>query len=243
MPKFICQKCNTSKETETAYNRHIALCKFLSISAKERIRQLDEYEKEPSIREIFQVVISLCEENNILKKRLDKLELSNHQYKKKTIEDYLSSLPVQEIITFSEWTRSIIVTDHHFQILLDKNLTECIKKMIMDAIDTIDITRIPLKAFSQRNNQFYKYDDLKWVQLKPDELKSLISILNQRIIKKYMDWKTKHKDEIDRNTTMQDLDMQYMTKTIGFGKSIESRISEIRKYIFDKIKENIKDLE
>ena len=114
----------------------------------------------------------------------------------------------------------------------------------MDAIDNIDSNkRLPLKAFSQRNNQFYKYDNLKWVQLKPDELKSLISILNQRIIKKYIDWKTKHKEEIDRNTTMQDRDMQYMSKTIGFGKSIESRISEIRKSLFDKIKENMRELE
>lgn len=244
MPKFICQTCSVTKETETAYNRHIAICKFLSISAKERIRQIDEYEKEPTIREIFQVVISLCEENMILKKRIDKLELSNHHYKKKTIEDYLSSLPKEEFIVFNDWVTTISVTDQHFQILLDKNLTECIKQMIHDAIDSIENTsRLPLKAFVQRNNQFYKYENFHWTQLTHDEFKSIISILNQRIIRKYIEWKTTNKAVIEINPTMQELDMQYMSKTIGFGKPIESRISEIRKSLFDKIKENMKQLE
>jgi len=243
MPKFICQNCNISKETETAYNRHIALCKFLSISAKERIRQIDEYEKEPSIREIFQVVISLCEENMNLKKRIEKLESSHTHYKKRSIEDYLSSIQVDSLLDFKDWISKIIVTDQHFQILLDKNLTECIKQMIIDTIDSVDSTRLPLKSFIQRNHQFYKYENLKWVELKQDELKSIITILNQRILRKYIEWKTIHKEAIESNTTIQELDMQYMSKTIGFGKSLESRVPEIRKTIYDKIKENMKQYE
>lgn len=242
MPKFICHNCDVSKETESAYNRHIAICKFLSISAKERIRQIDEYEKEPSIQEIFQVVISLCEENMSLKKRIDKLESSNNHYKKRTIEDYLESLPGKEIITFNDFITSIIVTDKHFQILLDNNLTECIKQIIIDTIDSHDSNKLPLKSFVQRNHHFYKYENLKWVELKQDELRSIITILNQRIIRKYIEWKTMNKEAIEINTIMQELNMQYMSKTIGFGKSIESRIPEIRKTIYDKIKVDINSL-
>ena len=55
MPKYICPTCNAGKDTKTAYNAHLALCKILSISAKERKQQKDEFEQEPSIHEIFQI--------------------------------------------------------------------------------------------------------------------------------------------------------------------------------------------
>jgi len=37
--------------------------------------------------------------------------------------------------------------------------------------------------------------------------------------------------------------MNYMAKTIGYGQTIESRISEIRKFIFLKIKQDIRSID
>ena len=240
--KFICLTCGITKETEAAYDRHISICKFLSISSKERLRQIDEYEKEPSIREIFHVMISLCEENDNMKKRITRLESNNNHYKKKSIEDYLSSLQIQ-FKSFTDWVKTITVSDEHFQLLLDQNLTVCLKQILIDTIDNTDPNTLPLKAFLQRPSHFYKFENLKWIQFPTTEFKSLITILSQRIIRKYIEWKTIHKTEIESNITMQELDMQYMSKTIGFGKSIESRIPEIRKVIYDKIKMDMKQFE
>jgi uncharacterized protein YneF (UPF0154 family) len=241
MPKFICEKCTVSKDSEIEYNKHMAICESLSSSPKDRIRQRDTDKYPQSIDDIFKIVLALREENQSLRKRIEKLESVNNIIKKRTIEEYLLSLPKQDYISFQEWLSSIKVTDLHLNIIIEKDLTECLRQILIDSIDSLD-NKIPLKIFAQRNKQFYKFENSLWVHFSCDDLKTFITILEQRIMRKYIEWKIKNKEEIDENPQMQELNLQYMFKTNGGGKPIESRISVIRKALFDKIKENMSHL-
>ena len=238
MHKFICPICNEKKQSKIAFERHKALCKILSVSTKERIPEIDTL---PDIRDIFKIVVTICEENEKLTNRISELERNNFINKKKTIKEYLSLL--KSDITFQEWLKTIIVTDEDFQYLIEHNLTECIKHILEKYISNDLIDKVPLKAFHQKNNEIYFFENNIWEILKTDELKYFITILTQRISRKYMDWRTVNSELIASNSTIQELDMNYMAKTIGYGQSIESRISEIRKYIFLKIKQDIRSID
>jgi len=239
MPEFTCPICTIKKNNKSEYESHLALCKISSISAKERIRQVANYEREPTNREIFQLVITLCEENAKLKKRLDTIEITTKIIKKKSIEDYLSLLPMVDILPFHEWLSTIIVTDDDFQLLIEKSLTECLKELLIRALTQSNIKILPIKAFTRRQNQLYRFEDNKWTPMNNTEITSILSILSQRIIRKYLEWKNTNREAIEENAQMQELDIQYMSKTIGAGKSLESRVNEIKKAIYSIIKEDI----
>jgi hypothetical protein len=240
MTIFICPICNTKKQIKHDYESHVALCKITSISAKVNMYQVANYERDPTNREIFQIVITLCEENAKLKKRIEYIETNVKIHKKRSIDDYLLSLSSSSIMPFQDWLASVIVTDDDFQLLIDKSLTDCLKQMLIRSLQsqTTDLY-IPFKAFKQRQNQIYLFNDNKWNQMTTPEFISLLTILSQRIVRKYLQWKNENREAIETNQHMQEVDIQYMSKSIGSGKSIESRVSEIKKAIYSTIHENI----
>jgi len=239
MPEFICPICTLKKKNKSEYESHFALCKISSISAKERIRQVASYEREPTNQEIFQLVITLCEENAKLKKRLDAIETTTKIFKKKSVEEYLSLLPMTDILPFQDWLSTIVVTDDDFQLLIEKSLTECLKQLLLRAVTQTTTKILPIKGFTKRQNYIYRFEDNKWNPMNNTEIVSILSILSQRIIRKYIEWKNMNQEAIESNPQMQELDMQYMAKAIGTGKSLESRVNEIKKAIYSEIKEDM----
>jgi len=232
-----CPYCNTEKKTKICYNRHVALCEIISVSAKERREQLDNSEKVLSQQEISQIVIHLCEENSKLKKEIEQLKKSSVTATKRNIEDYLLQLPVPTIL-YNYWITNLIVTDSIYQVLLESNLTDAIKRLFESNIKA----DIPVKAFQQRSNNIYICKDGKWEIMVSEEFENLIAILCHRFLKKYMEWKTNNREQIESSNELRELDMLYMRKANGLGKTPKQRSSEIKKWLFTKLKVDMKQL-
>lgn len=230
-----CPYCNTEKRSKVCYDRHILVCEFISVSAKERRQQSDYSERVLSQQEITQLVIHLCEENSKLKKEVEKLKKSSTTATKRNIEDYLLQLPVPTI-TYQGWISQLVITDSIYQSLLETNLTEGIKRLFESNINP----DIPVKAFQQRQNNIYIYNDGKWRCIVSEEFENLIAILSHRFLKKYMEWKTIHREKIETCIELRELDMNYMRKVNGLDKTPKNPSSDIKKWLFTKLKVDMK---
>jgi hypothetical protein len=232
----------TEKKTKRAYNRHVSICKFVKNSTKENIER-DFCEKEPSLSEMFQIVIKICEENERLKKRIESLEKNNIKIIRKTIDEYLSANSAN-VVPYSEWLKSIVITMNHLNLLFSTNLVECLKNVLEESIDTITTNKLPLKSFSQKTNVFYLFEDGKWRVQTSEEFRQLISILSHRVLRKYLEWKSENQRENEpMNEKAQEMNILYMNKVSGFGKTFESRVSDVRKWIFGKIQISLKNID
>jgi hypothetical protein len=237
----------TEKKTKPSYNRHISICKFVHISAKENI-QRDFSEKEPTLSEMFNIVVKICDENERLKKRIENLERNNIQIRRKTIDEYLS-MNTKNIVSYPIWMNSLAISDENLKFLFSTNLVECLKNVLEESIDKTTMDCLPLKIFTQKQNTVYVFDNSngKWRVQTSAEFKQFISCLSHRVLRKYLDWK-KMNDELNgsadsMNETAQELNIQYMNKVNGFGKTMESRVSEIRKWMFGKIQISLKNID
>ena len=238
MSSYKCEICMTDKRTKRAYNRHVSMCKFIH-SAKENS---DFQEKIPSSSEIFNILIQICQENEMLKKRVETLEKNNFQLRRKTVDEYLS-MNTNNIIPYSTWMKSIVITENNLNLLFSTNLVECLKNVLEDSM-TITLNKLPLKSFTQKPNTFYIFENEKWRAQSNDEFKQLITILSHRVLRKYLEWKKMNHSESDyTNEKAQELDIQYMNKVNGFGKQFESRVLEIRKWMFGKIQISLKNVD
>jgi hypothetical protein len=111
-------------------------------------------------------------------------------------------------------------------------------------IDTITTNKLPLKSFSQKTNVFYLFEDGKWRVQTSEEFRQLISILSHRVLRKYLEWKSENQRENEpMNEKAQEMNILYMNKVSGFGKTFESRVYDVRKWIFGKIQVSLKNID
>jgi hypothetical protein len=213
----------------------------MQISSKERTIITEYIEKNPSIEDMYKLLVNLCIDNNNLKKRIEKLESNNFIQKKYTIENHLSTI-TKDIISYTEWVNTLIVSDENLEILFTSNLVECIKSILDTSFLQIHIEKIPLRAFTQKQNTIYIFENECWLPIQSSDFSNLISILSHRVLKKYLEWKNKNKENIETNEKLQEMNIQYMQKANGFGKSTEQRCSDIRKWIFTKIQTSLKNI-
>lgn len=242
MSIYKCKFCERQYKNSQPFTRHIALCKFIQISSKERILSAEYIEKNPSIENIYNIVINLCVENNKLKNRIEILERNHYINKKKTIQDYLSLIP-KDIIYYSVWVNQLVVSDENLQVLFSSNIVECMKSMLETSFLLINIEKTPLRAFTQKPQTLYIFENDIWKPIQHYEFINFISVLSHRILKKYLEWKKMNEIHIESSEKMQELNIQYMQKANGYGKTPEQRCTEIKKWIFSKIQKSIKMME
>ena len=76
-----CESCNRQYKDRFAYTRHVSVCKFIQISSKERTLLTEYIEKNPTMEDIYKLVVNLCIENTKMKERIEKLEHNNFMNK------------------------------------------------------------------------------------------------------------------------------------------------------------------
>ena len=148
-----------------------------------------------------------------------------------------------DIISYSNWMNELLVTDENLNVLFSSNLIECIKSVLESSFLLTHIEKTPLRAFSQKQHTIYIFEQDKWSPISTTEMTHLVSVLSHRILKKYLEWKKINQETIDSNENLQEMNIQYMQKVNGSGKSTEQRACEIKKWIFTKIQKSLKSVE
>jgi hypothetical protein len=148
-----------------------------------------------------------------------------------------------DIISYTTWLNELVVTDANLQVLFSSNLIESIKSVLESSFLLTHIEKAPLRAFSQKQNTIYIFEDDKWSPISSVEMTHLVSVLSHRILKKYLEWKRINEETIESNEKLQEMNIQYMQRVNGSGKSTEQRTSEIKKWIFTKIQKSLKSVE
>jgi hypothetical protein len=117
------------------------------------------------------------------------------------------------------------------------------KSILETSFLLINIEKTPLRAFTQKPQTLYIFENDVWKPIQHYEFNNFISVLSHRILKKYLEWKKINQENIESSEKMQELNIQYMQKANGYGKSSEQRSTEMKKWIFSKIQKSIKMIE
>lgn len=195
---------------------------------------------------VLQYINELSEKYEKLEQKVGKLQNTIFQLRKKNVDDYVKSLPPCPM-KFGEWTQKCIVTDKALQSLFDKDMRECLKTVIYQTIE--ESSSVPLKAFTQRPNTIFIYDQIKdgslasWRAITHEELEKFTRILGHRILKKYVEWAKEHSNLIDCNAQQQELSICYLNKANCSSMTLDQRLSEIRKTIIANVQISLKNLE
>ena len=237
--KYRCPHCTTCFPTKKLGELHSTICTMIH-SAEQTTSETLQISV-PSKETMFQYLIHLTEKYQQLEKKMEKMEKTAFSVKKKSIKEYLQTHnPPSK--NYSVWLSEIKVSSEDLNILFTENLLDCIKSLLERYIAKEENHDVPLFAFQQKANYLYLYDT-QWRLMTQTEIENLVSVLSHRVLKKYMEWENVHRSEIENNAKMQENAMCYLSKANGIHCRFDIRVSEIKKWIFDKVNQNFRNID
>ena len=246
---YNCLYCNRDYREKFNYDRHIGFCEFSHKSQKEQDNEIDAFEKVPGMYELFAYIKELSvrvgkleKENTVLKQQL------NIEKKKVDIGVWLNSLPNKPSITFTKWILDIPYhkyLNHIFMKDMEYAIQSCLEKGSND-ISINDKEFSPIYATNQKKNMFYVYDEIQidgkkmpqWCLITGKDMDKWLNYISQALLIEFKKWCDEHQREINNNDDMNQKYISNFKKIIGSCKNAdEIRNHNIRKYLFNKIKE------
>jgi hypothetical protein len=235
------------------YEQHIVTCEYLYQSKKTKDRDLDVIEHLPSAQEQFKLIQHLALQLTRLQKEVELLRGNMNIRKKKMVIEWLhSTANPTPLVTFAEWSKLIQVNDAHLSTVFTLGLTAGIKKAIEAYFEYSSIP--PIRAFKQKPGTFYIYDMtegidgednsvMRWRALTNDESDRWVDLIMHKFLQKFIQWQLVNMDLANSCESDKDRFLDYMQKINGSGQSDERRKSDLRKWLFVKLEQNIREIE
>jgi len=211
--------------------------------------------KIPSVKELFRYVRDLSVRLEKTEKELARMKTVVNSRQKKMILEWLNQPNQKPEQTFEEWWTGIAVDETHMKCVFDRDLTDGIKSSIGTYIERTKTTSLkehqiqPIRCFVQKPNVFYVYsrnqgtkellDEPQWRIMDNAQMQTMVIHVAQLFLRVFLAWQKQQQDkEVDEDTTDQML--TNMIKINGARTPDEKRVSELKKWLFPKIEENLR---
>ena len=168
-----CPHCGKKFKTNPALHKHIILC------------QLDKNEVKNSVvptqKEMWVIIQKLYKENEIQKKKIEKLEqIVNKDVKKLNMVDWLNQN--DKGVDIDSWLKTnIIVTMEDLNTIFMTDYTRGLSNIISNNIMNCENT--PFRAFSHKIKQLYIYQKNKWKKSTKSDIMKIFDRISLNILK------------------------------------------------------------
>ena len=169
-----CPHCGKKFKTNPALHKHIILC------------QLDKNEVKNSVvptqKEMWVIIQKLYKENEIQKKKIEKLEqIVNKDVKKLNMVDWLNQN--DKGVDIDSWLKTnIIVTMEDLNTIFMTDYTRGLSNILSNNI--INDENTPFRAFSHKIKQLYIYQKNKWKKSTKSDIMKIFDRISLNILKK-----------------------------------------------------------
>jgi len=242
---YICKYCDKNFKKVENYKKHILFCEVLHKSKKEKENEEEEFEKTPSIHELFNIVKELTIKYDKLQRDNENLKQTiNTRKKKVNVIDWLN-YNCKPDETFINWISNIELRENQLEYIFDKGNIEGIS-LILQNICSIN-NNPPIKCFTQKENTFYIYENnnnnnkKEWKIISNEELVLFLKTLNKKILSVFKIWQEKNTEKLDND----DFAIEYIQKVrkiLGKEESIEIENIKLKNKLYKFLKINIKTI-
>ena len=227
-----CPHCGKKFKTKPALHKHIILC------------QLDKNEVKNSVvptqKEMWVIIQKLYKENEIQKKKIEKLEqIVNKDVKKLNMVDWLNQN--DKGIDIDSWLKTnIIVTMDDLNTIFMTDYTRGLSNILSNNI--INGENTPFRAFSHKIKQLYIYQKNKWKKATKSDIIKIFDRISLNILKQSKEYD----NSLSNNEKFGADNMQYL-KNCDKIMVVDTRKKEkhyryIESSIIGLIKTNLNDM-
>jgi len=241
--KHTCDNCDTECQTKKMLDGHKAICKYIHTPAREHKKNNEIHRTQlPSQHDMLQIIIQLNNRVQELEQKMAKIQQTTQLVRRKCITQYLKELPPPEQ-TYSQWLSGIHMTESAIQPIFQAEITDPLVNCAKLALAPLLTEYAPIRAFEQKRLTLYLYDN-EWRAMTTEEFAKLSKIVSHKILQTYAHWARQNTDILHKNEKAEEQSLIYMCRASGRKQgSEETRIAELKKWVFNQISVSVKQLE
>lgn len=234
---YNCHFCNRNFSCKTALNRHkFGSCIWLHSHKKEKLSEFDDFEPSMSDAQrdmmLRQLMLQMKKMNEKIANQQKEILYLKQKQKISILQWLNDASQSQPANSFQQWTKELVLTQRHLELVFQKSLKEGILQVWLDELDAMKIFHsiTPVRAYVQRPKTLYIYGEdpdssggKKWSKLDNTLLKKICSNLQSRFYEMYMHWRNENAEYITSSTQAQEQDLSFMQKM--FDEGFKSNLS------------------
>lgn len=238
-PANCCVNCGKGYKTRGGLDKHLVLCEIIhKIKSGKKVGFPDEVEP-PSPKIMHQMILQLAEKYCKLEEKTT--EMNKWVVKKKKKMDVVVWLneSVKPEYEFDGIADHLIIDDDDVEFMLDNSLHETVYRVLFRVL-VVDAVVVPVFAFNQKHGILYMYEKEQWTELPADRLTRLLNICQRKISKAMLDWKKKHRDEINASDAFATRYDKAVLRLMSVEFRADGQTNKVKNVIYARLKTDAK---
>lgn len=229
--------CGKQYKRLKSFQEHRALCEMINLASANENK--DHLLDTPSTLDMWLAVKMLINKNTKLEKEVKKLRgWVSTQRKKLSVIDWLNDNSTPEI-SYKEWIYSVILDQEDLEMVFAHNFVEGMFHILRRQLPICSDLELPIKAFDQKINSLFVYNDNKWSVMDRDDFKKMISSLHQKLQKQFNIYNKKN-ERLINNFSKNDTWYKNISKVMGGPLSYDVSVSKINFKVYNYLKFNLR---
>lgn len=240
---YECHHCNRPYISKTSFDKHVRVCEILSASTE---RKPDDSAPIPTVRELYDIIKTLTIKYDMLESKIDRMQNWVTTNKKKlNVADWLNTN--NSLTTnFYDWLRQLEFTSSDMELVFRYNYCEGIRFIIQRIFISEEEqeqsgNKIPIKAFEQRDNTIFIYNEDEWTIMTPEQFEVFFKTINKGLILQFKAWQDANRERLCE-TGFTETYAENAKKIFGGELTLEQQYTKIKRVLYNHIKINIKSL-
>jgi hypothetical protein len=239
--QYTCKYCGRKYKRKVYFDRHVAACELLSKSKLERQQDDERCSDTPTMRKMYDMLMSLARKNQALEKKVEELtKWAAIKKKKLHVIEWLNN-NYSDVANFNDAVSAKSVSYKDMEQVCKYDYIEGITCIIQKWFPIENSSTLPIKAFDQKDKTLFIKCDDGWHTMAPEQFEKVISNIGKQLIGHFVAWQNKNKHRI----THSDYSDEYTKKlqcVFGGNYSSQQIYTRIKRNIYKFLKMNLKNI-
>ena len=239
--QYECGYCSRKYKKKTLYDKHVLMCEVLCKSSVERKAENEKIDETPTPSQMYDIIKTLLIKQDQLEKKIEKMSVwVNSSKKKLSVVEWLNEhKPMSQ--PFKTWiANSLLITKEDMELVFNYNFAEGMRFIIQRHFPEGN-EDIPIKAFEQRDNTFYVFNENGWDIMKPEEFEFLFGALCKGLINQLKLWQDENRHRIC-SSGFTEIYSANVKKITGGDLTREQQLVKVKRALYTCIKINVKTI-
>ena len=238
-----CPQCNKTFKRRRYLKEHIVLCEELHKSKYVQEANQEEIDDIPSLKDMYLILRKMMVKYNALEEKCEELQKFVKKTQKRVkILDWLNDT-IQLDIGFEAWLNDIHVDQKMLEYTFDKSYHNGVIQILLQNLPQESEHTHPIKAFQQKKNAFYIYDDKMWKIMSQPLFERMLARITQLLFQQFNIWKDNHAERLKHDDRFYHgvyvHNQRCLLGTTGRGDREEIDKKLIRSNLYQYLKQNL----
>ena len=220
--------CSCGKKFQRigAFKRHRGICEILNEKSHIQKKELEEISDIPPMDELWIIIKTLVIENKNLKQEIKRIKANvGIQNKRIKILDWLNT-NIRSENNYKTWVDLFKINENDLSKIFEMGFLNG----MLDIIEN-NINNEIIKAYNQKPNKIYIYEDCEWKLLELYEFKKLVTKIQNELLKYFIKWASENENILynSNNDEYALKSKELMGGSKGFSKTIKPLYNRLYK--------------